>query len=88
MQFIDLALEGSRLHSLAQPFDAVHLGFYQAAAVVPTPIFSYLAPQPSAYGYCCMAMHKSIAFAHPGILSGWADTSLAHPNGAAGDSMY
>ena len=37
MQLDHLTLEASGHDALAQPFEAVHLGFYQAAAVIPAP---------------------------------------------------
>lgn len=35
MQFIDLSLDRSGHHSLAQSLDAVHLGLHQTAPVIP-----------------------------------------------------
>lgn len=69
MQFVDLALEGSRHDPLAQAFNAVHLGFHQAASVVTIPVFPKLAPETSACGNRRIAVCKGIAFAQPGIHS-------------------
>ena len=42
VQLVDLSLKSARHHSLAQPFDAVHLGFHQTSPVVANPAFPKL----------------------------------------------
>ncbi len=45
MQLVNLAFKGAGHHPLAQTFDAVHLGFHQASAVVANPAFPDTAAQ-------------------------------------------
>lgn len=63
VQFVDLALEGSRHDPLARAFNSVHLGRHQAASAVTTPVFPELAPEAPACGSRHIAVHKGSAFA-------------------------
>ncbi len=69
VQFAHLSLKGTRHQPLTQSFDAVHLGFHQAAPVIPDPTFPDTSPQPSTCSNRRISMHKGFAFAYSSILA-------------------
>ena len=77
MQLINLALKGTGHHPLAQTFDAVHLGFHQASAVVANPAFPDTAAQTPTRSKRCVAVLEHSAFAHSRILTGRNDGDSA-----------
>jgi len=69
VQLVDLALKGARHHSLAQPFDAVHLRFHQTSPVVANRALSDTAPQAPARSNSGIAVFKNSSPAHPSFLA-------------------
>ena len=69
MQFIDLPLKGAGHQPFTQSFDATHLGFHQAAPVIPNPALPDTSPQPAACSDRSIAMHKGLAFAYSSVLT-------------------
>ncbi len=75
MQLHQLPLKGTGQHPLAHAFEAVHLGFRQAAPVVAAPLFPYPVPQAFASQNSLVAHPSADATVLPkrGILTWWND---------------